>query len=332
MNFSRQKDILSIEFRDNQIRIVVGKVDKNKLIIKNNFSIDLPDNIYEDGKIIDSSQLSYILKRQLEINKVRVKNLHVILDTDKMIIREIVLPSVVEDNHERFLNYHLEDFIPIKMDEYIIEHMVVDSLFNHESTKLLIMAAPKKLIEEFHKLLLNLKLNPLVLDIVPNSISKFLSYNEEFENVATIGIDYSRTNIIICNQGQLRYCRTLEVGYGKLLEHLKDLDLDRYELLNILTDGNLNYDNEKHKRIIVANISFQSLILREIELVLKYYAEILPIRKIYLYEEYCKTNNIEDVFSQYFNFQCQRISVLDDLDFNGDLIYYANCIGGIIRL
>lgn len=324
--------ILSIEFRNNLIRIVTGKLYKNKLIVKNSFSIDLPDNIYENGDIKDSQQLSYIIKRQLELKKIRIRNTHILLDTDRIVIREIVLPSAVESSYHEFLHYHIEDFIPIKREDYIIRYMLVDSLFNHETTRLLVMAAPRNLVEGFHKILSNISLKPIVFDIVGNCISKFLAYNEEFGNIASIGIDYSHTNVIVSNQGQLRYNKQVNIGYMEMFEHLKELDLDKYDLIDLLSDESLDCESDVYISLDLANKSFQKLLLREIDLVLRYYLEDESIEKIYLYEDYSKVSNIESVFSDYFNTKCERISILDDIDFNGDLLNYSNCIGGMIRL
>lgn len=325
------KEILSMEFRDHCIRVVIGKLNKKDLVIKKYFTIELPENIYENGEILEFHQLSYIIKRQLQINKIKTKNTHMLLDSDKIIVREIEIPTIKEKNYEKFLDYNLQDYLPIDKGEYIIKYLVIDPIFNEELTRIQVVAAPRKLVKEFYRLISHLELKPLVFDIVGNCISKFLSFSDEFGLVASIGIDYLHTNIIISNYGQLRYSKTLDIGYKKIINSFSDLD--RYDLINLLREEeNLSSDSYEIKRIIEANNKFQKELLHSIDLIFKYYLKDKIIERIYLYEDYSKIFNIEKIFSDHFQSQCHRLDVLDDLIFTGDILNFANSIGGIIRI
>lgn len=320
-----------MEFRNAQVRLLVGRFHKNQLIVNKYFTIDISKDIYNNGEIIDFDQLSYVIKRNLQVNKIKNKNTHILVDSDKVIVREIVIPLSSEKNYEEFLEYHLEDYLPIERNEYVIKYLVVDSIVNHDYTRILVTAAPKTLVNDFHGLVSNLGLKPMVFDTVGNCISKFLFHNEEFRLAATIGIDFTRTNVLISNFGQLRYSKTLEIGYKNILEYLNDFEIDKFELMDILSldqSDKLQFNAQ----INIANKIFQSELLKEIELVIKYFLSDVNIESIYLYEEYSKTYNIEEVFSNHFNCDCSRLDTLSDIEFQGDILYYANTIGGLIRL
>src|SRR5699024_5401947 len=97
LGFLNLNNVMSMEFRNDHIRVVVGKVHNNNFDIKKYFIIEIPEKLYENGEILDFAQLSYIIKRNLEINKIKVKKTHVLLDSDKIIIREITIPTVNEN-------------------------------------------------------------------------------------------------------------------------------------------------------------------------------------------------------------------------------------------
>lgn len=331
LNIFNSTNRLVIEFRNAQLRLLVGSFNKNQLIINKYFSIDLPNDVYNNGEILDFGQLSYVIKRNLQVNKIKIKNTHILLDSDKIIIREIVIPLADEKNYEEFLEYHLEDYLPIENNEYVIKYLVVDSIINHDYTRILVTAAPRKLVNDFHRLISDLGLKPLVFDTVGNCISKFLFHNEEFGLVATIGIDFSRTNVLISNFGQLRYSKTLEIGYKNILEYLNDFEIDKFELMDILSLDQRN-EPQFNAQINIANNIFQMELLKEIELVIKYFLREQNIGSIYLYEEYSKTYNIEEIFSDYFNCYCNKLDALSDIEFKGDILSYANTVGGLIRL
>lgn len=321
-----------MEFTDNQIRVVTGKFHKNNLYVHKYFTVDISNGLYKNGVIMDFAQLSYTIKRNLEINKIKIKNTHLLLNSEKIILREIVIPAVGENNFEELLEYHLEDYLPIDKNAYVIKHLVVDSILNQDHTTILVAASPKTLVNDFHRLITHLGLKPLVFDIVGNCVSKFLCHNEEFGLVAAIGIDISCINITISKYGQLRYAKTLEFGYQKIMDYLNDLEMAPYEVIDILTEENPNNQFVEKNRVIDANHLFQKKLLNDIEVVLKYYLNDAHIERIYLYEEYSKVNKIQEVFSNYFNCPCHRLNILDEIEFQGDILTYANAIGGLIRL
>lgn len=332
MNAFKSNHILAMEFKDEQIRFVVGKVNKSKFQMKCHFSVDLLSNVYENGEIKDFHQLSYIIKRNLEINKIKTKNTHILLDSDKIVIREITIPVRLEDDYKEFLEHHLEDFLPINKEEYIVNHQVVDSILSQENTKILVTAAPRTLVNDFHRLITHSGLNPCIFDVIGNSISKFLFHNEEYGLVATIGIDYLSTNIVISNLGQFRYSKRINTGYMKIIEALNDLEIDKYELIEILSQGNSNIKYGGINQIAAVNNTFQKVIFNDIEVVLKYFLGEERVDTIYLYEDYSKTKNIEENFTEYFKCHCKRLNVLEDISFKGDILTYASCIGGLIRI
>lgn len=327
MNLFNLNTRLVLEIRDRQLRLVVGSLIKNQLKIKKYLSIDMPENVYSNGEILDLDQLSYIIKRNLTLNKIRIKNTHILLDSDKIIVREIVIPLANEENYDEFLDYHLTDYLPIDKDQYVVKYLLVDTIMNQDCTRILVIAAPRRLVNDLHHLINNLGLKPRVFDIVGNCISKFLFHKEEFGLVATIGIDFSRTNLLISSFGQLRYSRILEIGYKDILEYLNDFELDKFKLIDTLSQI-----QSEENQIYSANKIFQGKLLKEIEVAIKYFSKDLNIETIYLYEEYSKTHNIEEVFSAHFNCPCYRLDILDLQDFQGDILTYANTVGGLIRL
>lgn len=332
MKLFKNKDIISMEFNNDTIKLVTGRYERDRLSIHKSITIDLPNEVYTNGEIIDFQQLSYIIKMNLEKNDIRIKNLHMLLNSDKIIVRELVIPKLEEENYEEFLDYNIKDYLPVDRDEYMIKHMVIDPIFNHNDTRLLVAAAPRVMVKEYYDLINHIGLNPLVFDIVGNCISKYLNYKKEFNLVAAIGIDYATTNIVISRYGQLKYSKIIDRGYKKLTEGLVDIELDKEDILEILKEEHPDENSEINNKIHLLNQSFQRELLNQIESILKYYLEGEEIDRIYLYDDYSSTYKVKEAFANYFNKECSSLDELNDSDIDVDLSRFANCIGGIIRL
>lgn len=321
-----------MEFNNDTIKLVTGRYEKDMLSIHKSITIDLPNEVYSNGEIIDFQQLSYIIKMNLEKNDIRVKNLHMLVNSDKIIVRELVIPKLEGENYDEFLDYNIKDYLPVDRDEYMIKHMVIDPIFNHNDTRLLVVAAPRAMVKEYYDLISHIGLRPLVFDIVGNCISKYLTYKKEFNLVAAIGIDYATTNIVISRHGQLKYSKIIDRGYKKLMEGLVGFELDKEYVLQILKEENPDENSEINNKIHLVNQSFQRELLNQIESILKYYLDGEEIDRIYLYEDYSSIYKVDETFANYFNKECSSLDELNNSDIDIDLSRYANCVGGIIRL
>ena len=108
MNLFNSKTVLSFDFATKEIKVVEGKYSKKGVVVNNSFSVSVPKDIYNDGIIHDIEHLTYLLGQALNANNVTLGQAYGVINSTKIIIREIMVPKVDDKEVDSILHYQLE--------------------------------------------------------------------------------------------------------------------------------------------------------------------------------------------------------------------------------
>ena len=339
-----------MDFGASEVKIVEGKYSKKGINIFDVFTIDIPKGLYKNGDIIDMEQLSYVLREGLKEFKLSTDNLNAVLNSTKVITREISLPEVSHDEILSILQYQLGDFIPINPEDYIVKHIILNTVFEDSVEKLNIMliAIPKFMVESHLNLIKNIGLKPQVLDYKGNTTQKLFEYNdyingdiEIYNNtLAILDLGYNITNLTIIKNKSIELSRNLEIGTENLIENLmKVLDLNEEEIIKLLRDNvnvaSMLIDNEKEHQFNFTLKEYLQDLSERVDMVFRYYKNNIigsDIDNLILIGGLSNIKNIENIFSTLFNIPTYKLNALDKIKVNGELFQYFNAIGGLIRV
>ncbi len=348
MELFRNGKTLSIDFGAKEIKIVEGKASKKGVIINKEFSVKLPEEVYTDGEINDMDKLTYLIKEGLTQHSIGAMDVHGVINSSKIIMREITMPMVSHDHIVSILSYQLEDYIPINPEDYIVKFIKLGSVFedNAEKVNILLIGIPKHIVESHLNLLKSVGLKPIALDYQGNAINKLInigdSINEKYSNkdtVTNIDMGYDSASITISNNGIIKVSRIIEGGANDILISLKDkFNYSDDELLDKVMNIDLNKeisDLDIDYEIYIKTKEELRAIIDRIEMIFRYYRtrEIgNDISLVLLHGGLSNINGIEKMFTEAFNIPCVKLDSISKVKFNGNLSKYANAIGGLIRL
>lgn len=340
---------LSIDFGANEIKVVEGKYSKKGVIVNKSFAVKVPQGLYHDGEIVDMDGLAYALKTGLTQNKVSGADVHVVVNSSKVIMREISMPLVSDEHIESILSYQLEDYIPIHPEDYVVKYIKLGTIYeeNVEKVNLLLIGVPRTIVETHLNLLKNVNLKPLVMDYQGNAISKLLfandSINDFYSNkdtIASVDIGYDSTSLTIIEEGIIKVSRSIEGGANELINSLKsELGLTEeniFDMVFSISDISEEVCNiDKDPKLCEGTRNVLQNIIDRVEMIFRYYKtrEIgNDIDLILLSGGLSNISGIEKLFTDFFNIPCVKLQTLNRVKFNGDLPKYANAIGGLIRV
>lgn len=349
MELFRSGKTLSIDFGAEEIKIVEGKSSKKGVIINKEFSVKLPEEVYQDGEIQDMDQLSYLLKAGLTEHSIGQINVHGVINSSKIIMREITMPMVSDDHIISILSYQLEEYIPINPEDYVVKFIKLGSVFEDdvEKVSLLLIGIPKHIVEAHFNLLKSVDLKPVSLDYQGNAINKLINLgdniNEIYNNrdtVTNIDMGFDSTSITISNNGVIKISRILEGGVNDILQSLREHSnysddelIDK--IINIKDITKSMSDLEPDYEIYLKTKEGLLAIIDRIEMIFRYHRtrEIgNEINLVLLHGGLSNINGIEKLFTESFNIPCVKLDSISKVKFNGNLSKYANAIGGLIRL
>lgn len=349
---SLNKKVLSIDFGSSHIKIIEGQASKKGLSILKAFSLNLLKESYEDGKVLDSYTISELIKTSLKKQKLTTQYAYCIINSSEIISREVTIPKVPEKEIASIIGYQLDDFLPIDSEQYIVQHMVIDTIMENEVEKLsiLLIAIPKPMVLSHLELLQNAGLKPQVLDFQGNTMAKLMGFNEIINDnyntrdmvVASVDIGYDSSKLTIIKNGKIEVTRVLELGAQDLYHNISslfDYSLDENESgEKVRKIEDINGGNEEftdYYRLLNITKSTMNTLFEKIETIFTYYRTRdmrNDINIIVLQGGLSNIKGLENLFSNYFNIPTTVLSKMDKIKFDGDLSKYSNAIGGLIRI
>ena len=348
------KNIVSIDIGSSKIKIAVGKYANSIIYIKETISIKTPEGSLMDGKLIFAEGKADILRQSiiqaLSENRIRYKDAIFTIQSTSIIRREVELPNVKPHEMEGMIRYEIEQYLPIDLNEYIIEYKVLEEK-KDSKTKILIAAIPKTVAEDYLSILKSMDLVPSSLDINSNSISKLFGFKQQInlteysldKTVAFLDMGCSNINICILAKGLFQFSRLIPTGGSELTLAIAEtfkITLQKAESKKIL-ESNLsileaNAEDEALNEVI-RNIVFRWI--EEIQRVFQFYKTRNAnnnIDEIYLYGGTSNLVGITEYISNTTNIPAKQIKNLSSVKLGKhvksiDLDYYLNSIGAIIR-
>ncbi len=348
MNFSRNGKKLCLDFNSETIRCVVGRNTKKGIVVEKNFELEMPTGLYSDGEINDMDQLSYLLTTGLQMYGVGQLDTYAVINSSKIIMREVTFPRVSREEIEGIINYQIEEYIPINPEDYVVKYLNIGSKVEDGAEKLLLMliGIPRSTILSHLTLLKDSNLKPEILDYQGNAIGKLIAsggvINKNYPSqntIACLEVGKESTALTIISDGIIRITRVIEEGLAEVYESVSDKssisvdDAKRYIAesadLSIkgVEDPTENSVNEAFKESLYA-------LLDKIEMIFRYYKtrEVSnEINLILIHGELSKLNGVEKLFRDFFDLDAVVLRNLENIQIDKDLNVYANAIGGLIR-
>lgn len=343
----RPKNIVSFDFGSKAIKIVTGKYSNGKLAITKCLDIPTPPDAILDGNIADKKQLSDIIQFTLKEEGIRAKDAIITINSSSIINREIVIPKVEKDEIPTVIRYEIQQYLPINLNDYILQYIVLDEIIddNGEKLKVNVISVPNKIAKDYYDLIEEIGLNPYVLDVTYNSIRKINNYlimNQEKEEKGTVAfVDMGATsiNVTIFKNGKLEFTRIIKSGgdnidYALSLEN--NMSIKSTESLKI-KEADL-YSDTKVNKVVKKSVDEM---LDDLERIFKFYNNKSvgnEINKIYIYGGTSNLLAIEKYMSERLNINVEKLSILDNVEFKNKelteqtLEQYLNAIGAIIRI
>ncbi len=347
MNLFSNK-VISIDIGSYQIKVVVGKFQKDKLIISHAFLIPTPANVLLDGEITDSTKISSAISNGLKEKNIKAKKVIYTLQSTTVITREVDFPSIDEEDLEKMLHFEVQQFFPTSLDEYVIQYKVLKKLEeDNGKTRLLVAALPKTIVHNYMELSKSLNLTPIALDIHSNSISKLFmkgvkldDINHQDNTMAVVDLGYEGININIIKDGVLEFSRLLPVGG-------KDIDTAIANTFNFTLE-----DSEERKKLLemdslytddILEISYSCIDgwVEEMERIFKYHTSRSPgnrINQIYLMGGHANLKGVANKIEESFNIPTRVINHLSNIQYHYSTIgqgidqkCFLNAMGAIIR-
>lgn len=273
----KKRKVIAFDMGSSTIKIVEGLYYKNSLTIDKYIKIPTPKDAIVDGEIKKEVELHKKLIQVLKENGMKTKDAICTTNSSLIINREIMIPKVEEEEMETVVRYEIQQYLPINLEDYILQGTILEELEVDGVKKLnvRVIAYPDKVARGYYNLLLKLELKPYALDVNYNAVNKFINLigiTKEYENntneaVAFIDLGASTIDVNIYKNNQLDFTRIIKDCGNEIDEMLREsnglqsnevekfknsnIDLsEEFEPINIRTRAIVDEWIEKIEKII----------------------------------------------------------------------------------
>lgn len=355
--------VLSIELGDSLIKICEMDYHVKNPKIYHSFVIPTPQNMIMDGVITKNESFFNIFHKALEENHIKTRKVIFSLSSSKIATREVKIPYCKPNRIADVVRANLLDYFPIDSSKYLISHSILgigkeknteDSTYQPRPTgyRLLVLAAPKPLIDSYYQLAKNLNLEVVAIDYNGNSI--YQAVKEECEEGTQLIIKVSEHSslLLVIKNSIIVLNRTIAYGiddaletlaetesFGKITNYTQALQIAIKENCFLTEDMSLNMSDEDawsqklqdRQKITQSLSSFISGVVRVIDYYNSNHSDE-PIEKMLLTGLGADIVGLDKLLTNEVGFQVTMLSKFNtsDNERTGSLNQYISCIGATI--
>lgn len=218
------KKILSIEIGLHTTKVCELEAKKKNPHVINCITFDTPDNIVEDGFILDKELMAQTLKSQLAKAKMNVKDVNITIASTKIANREVVIPNIGESKIQGYIDTNASDYFPLDVSEYTISYTILEKISTKEEKKLklLLLAAPNNLIKNIYAFaeVAGFRIN--AIDYIGNSAYQLLKKQVGSGVNVSVQINDQTTLVNVIENEKLALQRTIPYGAMNVVSAVLD--------------------------------------------------------------------------------------------------------------
>jgi type IV pilus assembly protein PilM len=204
-------------------RINLAQLNKQGQIFKltKYCSTEIPEGVFEEGKIVDSTALAERIQELLKEYKIKSKRVATAVPMRETILRVIPLPAELDEAELRdiILNHEASLYLPFPREEVDLDYQKLNYFEDEdgiEKVKVLLVATRKEITNSYIDTFKQAGLDVDILEI--NSFALIRTIREQLrqfgskEAAVLVDIEFDSTEIAIIVDGVPQFSRTVPIG------------------------------------------------------------------------------------------------------------------------
>jgi len=211
--------VLSIEISNSLIRICEMDYKKKNPRVYRQAMVPTPPGAISDGYLNGIDDLRTAIRRALNDNQMKTKEVIFTIASSKIVNREVMLPAVKKPSMlGTMIRNNLNEYFPIDLSSYEIAHQILEQMSEGPEAgkyRTMIMAAEKSLVDGYDKLATLCGLRLVSLDYAGNSMFQAIKNEDTAARIMLLKIEETQTMVSIVKNKSLMLQRTINYGLAE---------------------------------------------------------------------------------------------------------------------
>jgi len=215
---AKSNKVLSIDITNESITIVeITPSAKKQNYIHRVLIFETPEDSFEDGQIRDQQRMAAEIRQQLTSAGVNNKNCIFVMNSTKIVNREVVIPQTPEKKVAALIRANASDYFPVNnIEDYVIENSILENFTDEngaKQTRVMAVAAPESMVRGYYDLAAAAGLKVQALDYIGNSMLQLIkTQTTEQSTTMVIQLGSESTVLNVVNGDKLLLQRTVPYG------------------------------------------------------------------------------------------------------------------------
>ena len=223
------KTAVGLDIGTSSVRAAEMSLGKGQGTLERFGQVALPPGTVKDGEVIDPETVARAIKQLWSTAKFSTKKVVLGVSNQKVIVRQVDLPWLPTDELKKSLAYQVQDFIPIPVDQAILDFHPLEEFTNESGGRMLrvlLVAASRDMVMSAMDAAQRAGLVPVMVDLTPFAMLRALAPVDQMgfspEAEALVDVGASVTNIVVHQGGVPRFVRILLMGGNDVTDAVAD--------------------------------------------------------------------------------------------------------------
>lgn len=216
---------IGLDIGTSGVRAAEISVGKDQLTLAKFGQVALPEGAVRDGEVMDPDAVAKAIRELWSATRFSSKKVVVGVANSKVIVRQVDLPWLPEKELKDALAFQVQDFIPIPVDEAVLDFLTLEELTTESGARQLrglLVAASREMVMNTVTAVQKAGLQPSMVDLTSFAVLRSLTgptpalASEDVEAVVDVGARV--TNIVVHAGGVPRFVRILLMGGDDVTE------------------------------------------------------------------------------------------------------------------
>lgn len=297
-------EVIGIDIGTSAIKLAEIMWRNDQPVLRSIGSIDLPEKIIADGRIIDSEALADAISQAVTTSGAKAEKAVVAVNGRGVFVREVMFPIMVEAELREAIKWDMEKYVPFAPESYYYDFAIIGEANSGLERKVLLVAAPREMIDNIVDITKTAGLQPVAIDIEPLALYRTLA---KAENSLVIDIGGQVTQLVIFQNGSPIVTRMIPLGGQRFTETVMQslaIEYTEAEYLKQRQKGLLPWADlpEEQSDLHLQLESLVSELAREVRRTIEYYQiqnKAAVIEKIFLSGGGAKLDNLTRYFEEH---------------------------------
>lgn len=216
--FLKSQNLIGLDVGSHTIKAVQLKKTPEQIQLVSLAFLEVPPEIQEEADpAVRDELLARTLKQLFKESQITAKQVVTAVSGDAVIVRYVKMPHMPEEELKNVINYEAEQYIPLAIDQMILDFEVLGEVEEEGAQKLevLLVAAKADVIEQHMHLLQMAGLSPALIDVDTFALQNAFETNYgriPDETVSLINVGAKLTTINILENGVTHLTRDVAVA------------------------------------------------------------------------------------------------------------------------